>query len=231
MPDPELVRRARRAVDRVGVNGEPLLAVVTELYGESYVVGTHTAVGELPATIQAVAPVWEATVNWDEWRPGAARAAAEVAGVDGGRGLARLLDDAQVTIRGINETTRDALALTLAEGLEAGESAANLKRRLAELLDDANRAEMIARTESARAMTVATLDSYRDNGVAGRQWLAASDADPDCAELDGRIVSMDEDFPEGDPPLHPFCRCGVAPVLAEEMPGAEPVLVGVSGEE
>jgi hypothetical protein len=37
--------------------------------------------------------------------------------------------------------------------------------------------------------------------------------------LDGEVVGLDEDFPEGGgdgPPLHPNCECFVAPVVGEE---------------
>jgi hypothetical protein len=34
--------------------------------------------------------------------------------------------------------------------------------------------------------------------------------------MNGEKVAIDEEFPEGDPPLHPNCRCDLLPVLAEE---------------
>lgn len=208
---------ARAAVDSVGIDTAALAAALIEAYGESYVVGTHVAMETLPAEITATGPGWVTAIDWADWEPGHATAAAELAGTDGGRGLARMLDEAAIVIRGIDDTTRDLLAHALAEGTAAGENAATLAGRLSTILDDPARAEMVARTESARAMTVAARDSYTDNGIAGRQWLAASDAEPDCAALNGAIVAMDAEFPTGDPPLHPRCRCAIAPVLAAEM--------------
>jgi hypothetical protein len=48
-------------------------------------------------------------------------------------------------------------------------------------------------------------------------WVAAGDAEPICAELDGTEVEMGELFSSelGDvegPPLHPNCRCTLAVV-------------------
>jgi hypothetical protein len=49
----------------------------------------------------------------------------------------------------------------------------------------------------------------RDQGLLDdgqqRMWVASGDANtcPECAALDGTTVGMDEEFPEGDPPLHP----------------------------
>lgn len=216
MPDPENVERARRAVASVGISAEALAAILAETYGEGYVTGTHAAMGALPASVEGIGPTWEADIDWDDWQPGAARTAAELAGTDGGRGLATLLDDADLVIRGISDYTVEVLANQLAAGVEAGESTAQLATRLRDTLGDRNRAEIIARTETARAQTVATLDVYRENGMGGRRWLAASDAEADCAGLDGQVWAMD-DAGAPDPPLHPNCRCAIVPVLASEM--------------
>jgi hypothetical protein len=34
---------------------------------------------------------------------------------------------------------------------------------------------------------------------------------------------MEEEFPDGDPPLHPNCVCSLLPILTDELPehGAE----------
>lgn len=218
MPEPENLDRARRAVASVGISAEALADLLAETYGESYVTGTHAAMGALPASVEAIGPTWEADIDWDDWQPGAARTAAELAGADGGRGLATLLEESDVVIRGISDYTVEVLARELAAGVEAGESTAQLTARLRTTLGDSARAEMIARTEVARAQTVATLDTYRENNMGGRRWLAASDAEADCAGLNGTTVAMDDEFPGGDPPLHPNCRCAIVPVLASEMP-------------
>lgn len=217
MPDPESLDRARRAVARVGIDASVLAEVLAEAYGESYVTGTHAAMGALPASVDAIGPTWEADVDWSNWTPGNAAAAAELAGTDGGRGLATLLADQDAVIEGISDFTMERLAYALAEGVEAGESTAALTARVRATLADTARAEMIARTEVARAQSVATLDSYRENGMGGRQWLAAGDAEQDCAELDGQVWAVDDDDAP-DLPLHPNCRCTWVPVLAGEMP-------------
>ena len=56
--------------------------------------------------------------------------------------------------------------------------------------------------------------------VAGRQFVAAPDCCDECQEQDGLIVGLDEEFPAGDAPIHPNCRCGEIAVLPEDMPGA-----------
>lgn len=80
-----------------------------------------------------------------------------------------------------------------------------------------SRADMIARTETARADVQGSLAGYRRSGVVeARQWAVAQDeVCDDCVELDGKTAAIDADFPEGDPPLHPNCRCAILPVVTQ----------------
>ena len=81
------------------------------------------------------------------------------------------------------------------------------------ILDDGIvRAKMIARTETMRALNAAAKDRYNGAGIERVQWLAAADERecPDCADLDGQEFDIDE---APDCPLHPSCRCCLAPVV------------------
>ena len=79
------------------------------------------------------------------------------------------------------------------------------------------RAKMIARTETIRASMAGQRELWRqakdqnlfDEKHTRRVWIASGDANtcPECAELDGTSVALDEEFVGGDPPLHPLCRC------------------------
>ena len=125
------------------------------------------------------------------------------------------------------------LRQTLSEGMAAGETIPQLMARVNETYDTFNkyRAEMIARTETSRAANQAALEGYRQSGVVTRKiWLTAPGCCDWCAELDGHVVALEENFyNEGDtatsadgramyvdygdidaPPLHPNCRCSVA---------------------
>lgn len=86
---------------------------------------------------------------------------------------------------GINKTTADALASTLADGILEGESIGELKKRVkaayeaempgGESMSD-YRSNMIARTETARAQVNGTLAGWEATGVVeGKQWLASPD--------------------------------------------------------
>lgn len=140
-------------------------------------------------------------------------------------------------MQAINETTRDDLKKTLAEGLQKGEGIDKLKARVESVFTSARgpRAEMIARSETLRATNFATEEAYRQSGIVkAKEWLTAVDERvcPWCAEMDGKIIPVEGSyFKEGDeltvngktlkfdlldvdyPPLHPSCRCTLIPVL------------------
>jgi SPP1 gp7 family putative phage head morphogenesis protein len=124
----------------------------------------------------------------------------------------------------IDEATRDMVRATATTAVKEGWS----NQRLAtELKDDhafsAERAENIARTETARAQIDGAIAGWKTSGVVGgRQWKTAEDCCDICQELDGEIVALDEDFDDGDPPLHPSCRCDLQAVLIDDMPEEEP---------
>jgi len=140
-------------------------------------------------------------------------------------------------ITSINETTRNQLRETLAQGFEAGEGVPDLRGRVEDVFKEAtrNRAEMIARTETIRASNFATVEAYRQSEVVeAKEWLAEMDdrTCPYCQEMNGKVIDLNESyFEEGDdftvdgstlnielldvdePPLHVNCRCTTIPVL------------------
>lgn len=67
------------------------------------------------------------------------------------------------------------------------------------------RAMMIARTESARALSAGTLDAYGRMGIHKVQWVA----DPDCCDIcddnNGKVFTIQE--AEDLIPAHPNCEC------------------------
>jgi len=123
----------------------------------------------------------------------------------------------------IPEATRDMIRSAVTQAMEQGASNDELAKALME--SDAfsrSRAETIARTETAMADSQGAIAGWKATGlVGGKQWLAAPDCCDECQDLDGEIVSIDDEFDGGDPPLHPNCRCAVTPVLTDEMPDAD----------
>lgn len=143
----------------------------------------------------------------------------------------------------VNRNTNQAIRLTLAEGLGLGESVGKLTKRVESVFSDArgNRAQLIARTETARSANFATVEAYKQSGVVrGKKWLTAFDevTCERCAALgkDDKIYGLDESFFDKNdeymgvkldyddvdyPPLHVNCRCTIIPiVLTKGGPGS-----------
>lgn len=98
----------------------------------------------------------------------------------------------------INDETQKQIMLSIAEGLDKGESRNQLRVRVEQVFGDAAsyRAERIARTESVRAAGEADLLGWRDsNIVVGKQWhTAIGDACPFCTALNGKVLELDAAF-------------------------------------
>lgn len=136
-------------------------------------------------------------------------------------------------IRGINETTRDALRAALLEGVRAGEGIPKIRSRVSEVFEDASgrRATTIARTEVVGASNFGALEGYRQNGVPGKEWLETGDGDTRDTHvaLGGQRVAVEEDFesPSGARGPAPGmlgradediqCRCTLLPVIDMEQ--------------
>lgn len=169
-------------------------------------------------------------------------------------------DEAYKFLRAVDNTTKRNLGTTLAEGTKAGDSIKELAARVKTTLGfdadkkvyvpagldadtelDNMRAERIARTESAQAITLGEREGWKETGVvSGVTWVTATDCCEFCREIDGMTVPMDGlffnlgesltitnekgkpqtmrfDYREiSGPPLHPFCMLAETPVLAPD---------------
>lgn len=113
--------------------------------------------------------------------------------------------------------------------VSAGVSVADAERaadRAAELYYDRTlryRSETIARTEILNAAHEGRREAWQQgiqdgwiNPEAQKQWMTVDDPCDLCAEMDGVTAPVNGEFPNGDPPLHPNCRCDV--LLIDEVP-------------
>ncbi len=131
-------------------------------------------------------------------------------------------------VKEIEDTTRDRMKEMIGEAVREGYSADELADNIEEsgVFGEA-RAETIARTELATAHVQGNIAGWEATGLVDRkQWITGAGCCPECQELDGVIVDMDEDFDYADgpveaPPAHPNCRCDILPLLVEDSPEAE----------
>ena len=144
----------------------------------------------------------------------------------------------------INKTTLDAIESAVADGLDEGYSNSVIAANISNVYDDCEdwRADMIARTETSRAMNEASNMTYIQSGVVKqKEWLVTEDdrTCPECLAMDGAIVDLEDTFTDASapaqseeeqqaanevtesdgincPPLHPNCRCCLVPIVMDE---------------
>lgn len=124
------------------------------------------------------------------------------------------------------DTDREKLVSIISQGIDSGQSVPEIRSSIQADFDGEYtkmQAQRITRTEVLRASNQATLDAYEQSGVVeGKQWLTAGAVD-ECSQYEGQIESLGgnfyddtNEFADGDPPLHPNCRCVLLPVLIGE---------------
>lgn len=117
----------------------------------------------------------------------------------------------------IDEATRDLLKGDLARALEEGWSSKQLAQYWQgsdSVAFSRTRAERIARTEMARADIEAHNEAWRRSGIVqSKVWLISEDPCELCQENYAQgVIDFNEEFINGDPPVHPNCTCDVAGV-------------------
>lgn len=198
------------ALAHVHAKRKPLEESIDKCYANGYVLGDKIARARLLGMV-ALKSVSAGVIDWSNWTPGMESAAALLKPKGG---LKWLLDREKITIADdIIHTKIDRIGTALYNGLEKGYSPAKIGQMIDSIIDDPEHALMIARTETARAMSVATRDSYKENNVEMVEWLVADGCD-DCQEnADASPIGINDVFPTGDtePPAHPNCMCAIAP--------------------
>lgn len=171
-----------------------------------------------------------ANFNWDNWTPGN-RPAALLSNPVGG--LAERLDQRNIFLKNLDDTTTNRIGTILTNGLAEGLTphvvatdvagelidsrtnwAATLEERLQQIQDDTKRAETIARTEMNQAAADEVMNRYEALGVTQVEWNVVDPCDI-CDINDGEVRDFGDEFPSGDtqPVVHPNCNCFLTPVI------------------
>ena len=135
-------------------------------------------------------------------------------------------------VKGINATTRDKLASSLADGLEAGESTAQLVKRVQEHMPKVQRerAASIALSEAHTSLQAGSFEQMKYGGVRTKTWVTAGDSDvrDSHQNIYPRTIPIHERFSNGllypgepgaDPSEVCNCRCDLLPGDFEEATG------------
>lgn len=127
-------------------------------------------------------------------------------------------DHGATLVKGLDEETKKRLAHTISDGIAKKRGVPGLARDIRKEFADMSRyrSQLIARTETATALSQASLDSMKDMGIEGKEWVTAGD-DRVSLECQGNaaegVIPSDQAFSGGvmAPPQHPDCRCAIAP--------------------
>lgn len=100
-----------------------------------------------------------------------------------------------------------------------GKKTSELKQKLMERFNVSyNNANKIARTEIAHIQTQAAVQRYKDYGIEEYEFIGREEDDSDCEcnALNGKRFKLSEGVVGVNmPPMHPNCRCCIAPVVNE----------------
>lgn len=122
----------------------------------------------------------------------------------------------------IDTSTRELLRGFVAEAIDQGWSNDTLAREIEDTFAfSEQRAEMIARTETAYADVAGNMVAYEDSGiVTQKRWILAQERYCEVCESNAAQgpIALRSTFESGDyaPPAHPNCRCDVIPILGDD---------------
>ena len=117
-----------------------------------------------------------------------------------------MLDSANVTIKGIGDTTTDRIGNAIAQGLAAGDPIATVTSGITDIIGNPDRAFTIAQTETSRAMVSSQASEYAALGFSQFEWLAYDGACDECLDQED---ANPHDLGDDQPPGHPNCRCSI----------------------
>lgn len=123
------------------------------------------------------------------------------------------------------DTDRQKIIDILNNGITEGQSIPEIRNKITADFSDIskNQAMLITRTEVSRVSNQGAIDAWNQSGlVEGKQWVVMQGGD-ECDAYDGQVESLDgnfyadtTEFADGNPPLHPNCKCQLIPILLQE---------------
>lgn len=194
--------------------GDRAVEVLNDLYTEAAWLGACVARSQIGDAMKAAA----LKVDWSGWKPGDIDAARLLVADLDSQGLRVLQEQAGFVMRGINATRMtdlsNALSFAVGEGLSQAATASLIKERLGGASRWAN---TVANTETRRAVTAASLDTYAAAGIEMKEWSTAGNAVDECKDFeDDGPIPLDGMWGDvSGPPAHPNCLCVVMPVFSQ----------------
>ena len=201
------------------VNTQTLRNTLFNLYADAAILGIDLSAYEIArkAKVRKAAPSKKdlqraLVINWNTWKPGNRAAALRLRPSST---LYDLLNRGTSMSDEITMTTVKRIGTILSRVLAEGKNPRDAAILIDQMIDDPVRALMIAQTETSYAVVQSSLDLYRESGVEMVEYLVADPCDA-CAENEAASpIQLGEQWPNGDPPVHPNCMCDVAPYVVD----------------
>lgn len=180
---------------REGATPESLSEVLSNLVREAY------AAGDMAAKVQ----LGQDVPGWSIWAPGTPP---EPLYAD--LGWEEALRQAKIVLKGVTQETMDRIGRIIEAGVENGDAVDSMAHEIDAFLGDYDRAEMIAHTETARMITLATKRQYELAAIPMFDWVISAGACSRCTDkAEGGPYPLSAEIPPG----HPRCRCAMSPVF------------------
>lgn len=120
----------------------------------------------------------------------------------------------------MDEETKRRLAKVVSDGILKKRGIPGIERDLRATFGDMRkfRSTMIARTETANALSQASLDSMKDMGIEGKEVVGNDPCEICQANIADGVIPVNQAFSSGDmaPPFHPNCECALAPGILKK---------------
>ena len=211
-PAQDRTRARAWAMLHIKFDNESLFQVLKKVWADGFVLGQASA-NEAAAKAKKLSKAPISGIDWDSWKPGNASAALLLKPTNA---FQSILDNAGITIKGLQKTGINDIGTALADSVSLGYSSKKASKLISSTIADPARALSIAITEQSRAINLATVERYTDMGLEEMEWIT-SDPCPICIQNGGQKVRIGQAFNSGDeePPAHPNCRCALLPVIPD----------------
>jgi len=118
----------------------------------------------------------------------------------------------------MDDETKARLADVISKSIGDKKNLDELSRLIKNEFDNMSktRADLIAKTETGKALRSSAVDRMKTMGIEGKEWILGSGGQEgnceDCiANANVGIIPVDQEFPTPEDDIHPGCTCAVAP--------------------
>lgn len=130
----------------------------------------------------------------------------------------KIINERLNLIKGINDSTFKRIKKEILDGVNGGETIADISARIRGVYNFTNsRSVIIARTETATCINEATLEEFKQNQISMKEWVTSNDGRvrSECARAQAQgPIPTDTNFVNGRAtPGAISCRCCLSPVI------------------